>query len=187
MSDNKNQHQENNIDEEIVYDETESQSDLVKKVKNQLKECKQEKQEYLDGWQRSKADFVNFKKRSEEEKKDFVKYATENIISDIIPTLDSFDMAFKDTEAWEKVSENWRKGIEYIYNQLINTLENHGVKQINPIGENFDPTIHDSIESIESDEEEGKILEVSRKGYSLNGKIIRVPQVKICKKHRTLL
>lgn len=169
----------NQPEEEFVYDEEfeDSDSNTIAKLRKKLKKCVEEKQEYLDGWQRSKADFVNFKKRSEEDKKDFAKYALEDFVMEIIPALDSFDMAFKDEDAWNASPENWRKGIEYIHQQLLGALESRGIKQINPIGEDFDTNKHNSVG--EADGEEGKIVAVTLKGYSLNDKIIRPPSVKV--------
>jgi len=181
--------------EDIVYDNSEnpnSESDIdieekaedkIKEVKKQLKECQSEKQEYLDGWQRSKAEFVNFKKRSEESKKELLQYASENIISEIIPTLDNFEQAMKNKEIWESVDENWRKGIEMIYFQLMEVLKRNGVTEMNPVGKNFDPKIHESIETVETEDEKDndKILEVIQKGYQIGERVIRHPNVKVGK------
>lgn len=161
-------------EDEIVYEESEFAEDKIKSSKDKLKACEAQKQEYLDGWQRAQADIINIKRRVEEEKREFAKYANENLILDILSTLDSFDMAFKNKESWEAVSENWRKGVEFIYNQLLATLRNYGVEELNPIGEEFDPKKHHAVEG-----DEGKIIEVVLKGYSLNGKIIRPAQVKV--------
>ena len=101
----------NDIDEEIVYEDGSDGFDSddssipvkkIKKIKEELKKCQAEKQEYLDGWQRVKADFVNLKKRSEKDRTAFAKYANENFILELLPALDSFDQAFGNKEAWEK-------------------------------------------------------------------------------------
>ncbi|MBU1557899.1 nucleotide exchange factor GrpE [Patescibacteria group bacterium] len=150
----------------------------TKKLREKLKKCTSEKQEYLDGWQRAKADSINAKRDFEEQKKDFVKFAKGDLIIQIIPVLDSFDMAFKNTEG---VPEQWLKGVEYIYNQLISVLEENGVKQMNPKGEKFDINKHTSVEMIKVDDEsqESIILEVMQKGYELNGKVLREAKVKV--------
>lgn len=177
------------MDDIVIEPDSEDMGDLskaetkLKKLKNDLKICKKEKQEYLDGWQRDKADFINAKKEQEESKKQFISFAKEGILHDILPVADSFDMAFSNKEAWESVDKNWRNGVEYIYSQLISILENNGMKAINPMGEEFDPNKHSSIESIEVDkkEDDHKVVEVLQKGYSLNGKITRVAKVKVGK------
>lgn len=172
----------NNNDEEIVYEEEDSGPiDAVSKMKKKLDRCVSEKQEYLDGWQRAQADLVNAKKRFEGEKREFAIYATQNLIFDLLPCLDSFDMAFKDKEAWEKAPESWRKGIEYIYTQILNTLTNNGVTQIKPLGERFKESEHESISmvKVESPEDDHKVMEVIMSGYKLNNKIIRPAKVKV--------
>ncbi|NCS98629.1 nucleotide exchange factor GrpE [Candidatus Parcubacteria bacterium] len=176
--------------EEIVYDESDTSeganfdlSSKLKKVKKDLKKCQEEKQEYLNGWQRSKADFINFKKRSEESKKDIAKYASENIILEIIPIIDNFEQAFKNKQVWESVDENWRKGIEMIHAQLVNVLKRNGVTEIESLGKEFDPKIHESVEIVKVDDKKDndKIIEVLQKGYKIDGKVIRHPNVKVGK------
>ncbi len=155
--------------------------EVVKKLKEKIKQLEEEKQEYLNGWQRDKADFINARKRDEEEKKEIRKYATERLIDGLIPVLESFDMAMANKETWEKVDKNWRIGVEYIYNHFKQTLEQDGLKEINPIGEKFDPMRDEAIEYVPVEEEklEHTIIEVMQKGYTLNGKEIRAPKVKV--------
>ena len=87
-------------------------------------------------------------------------------------------MAFRDKTAWEKTPENWRQGIEYIYNQLLAVLEKNGVTQLNPVDAAFDPATHESIGTREvAKEDNGLILEVVQKGYRLHTKLIRAPKV----------
>jgi molecular chaperone GrpE len=121
------------------------------------------------------------KKRLEEEKKDFAKFAKEDIVSEVMTVLDSFESAFKNKEAWEKVDKNWRQGIEYIHTQLINVLGNHGVSVISPLGEKFDPKRDEAVESVpvEKKEDDGKIIEVVNNGYTFHEKLIRAPKVKV--------
>jgi molecular chaperone GrpE len=153
----------------------------IKKLREELKIARKERDEYLTGWQRAKADFINARKDEEKSRAEFVKSANKELVLDIVTTLDNFDMAFANKEAWEKVDENWRKGVEYIYSQLLATLEQNGLKQLVPLGEIFDPNIHTSVESVqvEKPEDEHKIVEVAQKGYTLNGSLIRSPKVKV--------
>lgn len=170
------------LESEQEYDEEHIQ-DALKKAKEKLKESEKAKQEYLDGWQRTKADYINSRKRDEETAKELVKFANSNLISEIIPVLDSFEMAFSNKEAWEKVTPEWRKGVEYIYSQLLTVLTSNGLTQIDPIGQTFDPNVHESVAFVDTENknEDGKILEVIQKGYMLNGKHIRTSKVKIGK------
>ncbi|MEK7669009.1 MAG: nucleotide exchange factor GrpE [Patescibacteria group bacterium] len=167
----------------IFSDETEENNSavLIKKLRQKIKELEEKSQEYLTGWQKERADGVNLRKRLDEEKKDFTKFAKEDISTELISVLDSFDSAFKNKEAWEKVDENWRRGVEYIHSQLINVLGNHGVSVINPLSEQFDPQRDEAIENVavENEKDNGKIIEVMSVGYKLQNKIIRAPKVKV--------
>lgn len=183
---NKKTQKHTNEEEEIIYDIPEDESGVdfptkIKKLKEELKGVRKEKEEYLDGWQRAKADFINFKKRAEEDKRMFAQYATEDFILQLLPALDSFDSAFKNKESWESVPKDWRTGMEFIHSQIVNTLKNHGVEEVECLHKDFDPQLHHSIDTVkvENEEDDGKIVEVVQKGYRLSDKIIRHPNVKV--------
>ena len=167
------------LDDSVLAEE--SMYETVKKLREKLKIATKEKQEYLDGWQRTKADYLNSKKEDESRRKDIVKYAKEDLIGEILPVLESFDMAFVNKEQWEKVDKNWRTGVGYIYSQFRNVLENNGLVEVNPIGLPFDPNRDEAIEhTIVSDEsQDNKVVEVVQKGYELHGKLIKAPRVKV--------
>lgn len=171
------------FDENIDEEGNSNQSALVKKLREKIKKLEEKNQEYLTGWQRERADAVNLKKRLEEEKKEFAKFAKEDITTELMQVLDSFESAFKNKEAWEKVDKNWRIGVEYIHTQLINVLSNHGVSVIDPLGEIFDPQRDEAIETVpvESEKNDHKIMEVVSLGYKLHDRIIRAPKVKVGK------
>lgn len=168
--------------DDIVYEEEESSSfkkPSTDKLKKALKACETEKKEYLEGWQKARADLVNLRKQDEEEKKQIRKYASEGVVTELISTLDSFEMAFGNKEAWESVSEEWRKGVEYIYTQLLQTLEGHGLSVIEAKGETFDPERHEAV-SVENGGDNvpaETVIEVLQKGYKLNDKLLRPAKV----------
>jgi molecular chaperone GrpE len=169
-------------DDEFVPEDGEGNTqDTVKSLRERLKKAIAEKQEYMDGWQRAKADFVNARKREEESRKDVMKYATEDLVVQLTSVLDSFTMAFSNKEAWEKIDKNWRVGVEHIYSQLIGVLQQNGFSEFNPISETFDPMKHHAVETVvvTDKNQDHKIVEVLQKGYILNGKIIRPASVKI--------
>src|SRR3989344_5595944 len=191
-NDNKNINNENEEgdaiaeQEEIISEEDENTPKLISKLRERLKECEIEKQNNLNGWQRERADFVNFKKRSEEKKKEFIKFANEVLISDIIPVLESFEMAFSNKKVWESLPEEWRKGVEYIHSQLLNALKDNGLEELNPPkGEKFDPSVHiaESSSSTFDKKEDNVIIQVVKKGYRLNGKTIIPPRVIVAEYH----
>jgi molecular chaperone GrpE len=153
----------------------------LKKLRNDLKACKLQKEEYLNGWQKERADFINYKKQEEERKNNFSEAVRERILSRFLTILDSFNMAFSNKESWEKVDENWRKGVEYIYAQLKTIFEEYNVKEVGVIGEDFDPNIHQSIEMTKTDQKENnhKISEIIQKGYKLGDRVIRAARVNV--------
>jgi len=171
---------------EVVYDasiDSDNMSDpkeKIAKLKEKIKKLTAEKDEYMNGWQRERADFINFKKRSEEERKDYIKFANESLLEEMLTVLDSFDMAFMNKEQWNSVPENWRVGVEYIHSQLVKILDDNGLKEFTPkIGEKFDPKLHIAEEVINTDKEsdDGKIIAVKKKGYTMNEKVIIAPKV----------
>lgn len=169
-------------DQEVVYDDLEDNSkSKIEKLNKNLKKCLSEKQEFLDGWQRSKADYINLKKRFSEEKQDLIDYAVEDFALDVISVIDSFEMALKDQEAWNKAPENWRTGVEFIYNQLTSILKKHGIEVINPLGEDFNHNLHHSLKMVEVNkkEKDGVIVDVIQKGYKLKNKVIRFATVNV--------
>lgn len=162
------------LEAELVYDKnTESENadqQKLLKLKKQLAECRQQKEEYLTGWQRAQADFVNYRRRQEEQMKEWQKLINEKLIMDLMPILDSLEQGSQ------------IEGIRLIKEQLQQILKNYGLDKIKSVGEKFDPQIHEAIESTEStDREEGVILEELQAGYTLNGKLIKPAKVKVTK------
>ncbi len=156
-------------------------ADTVKKLKEKIKTLEAEKIEYLTGWQRTKADYVNAKKEDEKARNELIKYANMNFVEELLPALDAFDMAMANKEAWEKVDKNWRAGIEYIYGQIIGTLGKFGVTQENPVGQKVDSLKHNPMGTVATEDKskEGIVAEVIQKGYFMNGKEIRPAGVKV--------
>ncbi len=166
--------------DDIQYDETESMTDVVKKLKEKIKGVQKEKDEYLANWQRERADFVNFKKEEEARLTRVKGLVKESILESLLPILDSFSVAFSNKEAWEKVDENWRRGVEYIYQQFSQVLADNNITEINPVNlDEFDPSLHQSIEdrATEKEEEKGKVLQVIQKGYKIGDSVIRPARV----------
>ena len=155
--------------EENLEDRTPEMTDITsktKKIKLELKACQSEKSEYLAGWQRAKADYMNIKKEGEENRNEISKWAKEGVLTDLFTIADSFEIAFGNKEAWEQAPENWRKGIEYIYGQLQTIFRDHGVEEISPkVGEKFNPAEQEPMATVETEEEkdDDKIAEVIKK------------------------
>lgn len=167
------------LDDSVIVEE--NALEAVKKLKEKLKQANAEKQEYLVGWQRAKADLINARKRDEAERQEFIKFSNERLIESIVPVMESFDMAMANKETWEKVDKNWRIGVEYIYSQLKKVLSDAGLEEINPLGQTFDINRDEASEyvPVEKESDHHKIVAVVQKGYTLNGKAMRPPKVKV--------
>ena len=164
-----------------------------------------EKEEYLAGWKRAKADFINYKKDELRRLEEIAKFGNEDLIRDLITVLDSFDLAIlalesqaqNDAEQTEavplkeghygagaekpKTKSNWQ-GMYMIRSQLEGVLKKKGLERIMiSVGQPFDPALHESIASVESDLKSGTVVEEVERGYTLYGRIIRPARVKIAK------
>lgn len=126
---------------------------------------------------RLQADFENFKKRTEKDRQDTIKYANEKLILKLVDVVDNFHRALE-TEREEK--DSFYEGMELIFAQLTDVLEEEGLEAIDPTGEAFDPNFHDAVLSEESEEvPSGHVIETMRKGYTLKGRLIRPAMVKV--------
>ncbi|NLV89297.1 MAG: nucleotide exchange factor GrpE [Tissierellia bacterium] len=128
---------------------------------------------------RLQADFINYRKRAEKEKLSSINFAIEPFVSSLLPIIDNFERAL-DAEANKE--DNFYKGVEMIYGQLIKALKDNGVEEIDALGKDFDPNFHHAVFMEENDEyESGKIVEVLQKGYIFKDKVIRPSMVKVAK------
>lgn len=175
-----------NEDIELEQDEEFSSSmgkDVVTRLRQRLKQSDEEKREYLLGWQKMKADYINSKKQDEEEKKAVIKFAEADIITEIIPVLDSFEMALTNQSLLATVPEEWRKGMEQIRNQLKGILVEHGLKVIDPQDSAFNPHESEAVGVSETDDasKDDTVAMVLQKGYKLHDRVIRPAKVKVWK------
>ncbi len=171
------------IVEDIDFEPEDELGDLgaanmkMRKLRDELEKTKKERQEYLDGWQRCKADSVNAKKEAETRGARSSEILREALVHDIIPALDSFDMAIGG-EAWATVSDGWKSGMEMVHDQLLDALRRHGVERVGKVGEKIDHTAHEVLE--ERDDvagESGTIVRVLRAGYRSGERVLRPAQV----------
>ena len=157
---------------EIVEDQTE-----LELLKKELELKDQEIQNYINGLKRLQADFENYIKRSEKDKIEFSKYASVELIIKLLEIIDDFERAIETIKNDENV-----KGLEMIFNQLKRTLEEEGVRPIISLGEKFDPSKHEVVSHLESNEhEEDVVMQEFQKGYWFKDKIARPSKVIISK------
>ena len=149
----------------------------IKKLRAELKEAQKRRDENLAGWQRCKADSINDKRDTMRNAERMVERAKDVFVDELLPTLDSFDMATAN-ESWDAVAEEWKSGMRRIQNQLLDFLDRNGVKRFGKPGETFDPARHEAMQEIEDgDGESHTILKVLRHGYAAGDRIIRPAQV----------
>jgi molecular chaperone GrpE len=157
-------------DTELVDDEATAEQKL-KALRKKLEEANEKNRELHEEVQRTKADFLNARKRLEEERITDRKRSVVSHVEKLLPLADSFYLAMLDKATWEKGDEKWRKGIEGINNQLLGILRNYGVQSFDPTGTTFDPNRHEALTMIPVTDAtlHHQILSVMQLGYEQTG------------------
>lgn len=150
----------------------------IAELEESLANSQKQAEEYKEKWYRSAAEFENYKKRHNGERAQAYADGQGDVIKSILTVGDNLDRAVQTT-----VDEKTRVGLELVVKQFGETLANLNVKVINPVGETFDPNFAEAVHQVEPEEgdESGTVKSVFRKGYSLNGKILRYAQVIVIK------
>jgi molecular chaperone GrpE len=150
-------------------------------LQKKVEEANSKEKEYLDCWQRERADFMNYKKRIERERELVRANVAADVVLNYLVLQDDLERALKSPPS-EAESSAWVEGIEFIYRKLLSMLEKEGIQQIVPEGEMFDPTIHEAVVQEEnSDYESGRIIEVISPGYQLGDRIVRPARVRVAR------
>lgn len=154
-------------DEDELENIEENCEATLKKIKLELKKCKAEKMNYLEDLQRAKAEFLNAKRRLEEERAVDKERAVTKQIEKLLPMCDSFQMAQSDKKAWDAIDATWRRGVESIYTQLQSILTSYGVEEVSPMGEEFNPQEHEAMTSVTVADmaQNNKIISVIQNGF----------------------
>jgi len=147
-------------------------------IQEESEKLKKERDEYLSGWQRAKADFINYKKDELKRLEEVARYGSEELMGELITILDNFDLGL---QALEK-SGPVEKGVYIIRTQIEDVLKRRGLERINlKPGDKFDPTVAEAIAEVESDKPAGTIVEEIESGWRLYDKIVRPARVKVSK------
>ncbi len=161
---------------EPELEETEGRlEDRLKKLRTQLAAAEEAKRSSLEQLQRERADFLNARKRLEEQALRERERSLARHIEDLLPLCDSFDMAMKDP-AWQNADAGWKKGVEGIYSQLMALLKSYDVTVLSPVGEAFNPHEH---EALIDNGGEHKVTDVIQKGYKRGEMMIRAARVAV--------
>ncbi|MBD3354387.1 nucleotide exchange factor GrpE [Candidatus Woesearchaeota archaeon] len=142
------------------------------KISKQLEKKQQELEETTDLLKRVQADFENYQKRVEKEKEQFTQYASLGLVKELLPILDSFDLALKNSD---------NEDINALYDQIFQILSSKGLKKIDSLNEKFDPYLHEAVMQERSEKPNNTIIEEMQAGYKFKDRIIRPSKVKISK------
>ena len=155
-------------------------------LKEQIQELLTEKQVFFEKLQRVSADYINYQKRAPKQIADSVAYEKKAIIRSLLPSLDNFNhaLAGADTAQGPEALEGIIKGLRMVYDHMLDALKSHGVEQIDALGKEFNPAMHEAMQTkCEEGEAENIILEEFQKGYTLNGQVLRPSKVIVNKLH----
>ena len=150
----------------------------VEDLKEQIEEMTVQRDEYLAGWQRAKADFINYKKEETKKLGDVARYGSEDLIKDLISVMDNFDLALRTLEKAGPVE----KGIYLIRTQIDDILKKRGLEKIDlKPGDMFDPAIAEALSEVDAEQPPGTIVQEIEPGYRLHEKVLRPARVIISK------
>jgi molecular chaperone GrpE len=162
---------EENLTSKIEPDVTEEDTGTLRQS---LAEEKAKAADYLANWQRSQADFINYKRRNEQERGEISKFANASLMSNLLPVLDDLERAFTSIPP-HLAQLTWVDGIRLIEHKFHTSLEAQGLSQIKALGEPFDPRFHEA--AMHSEGKEGVVIEELQKGYTLHDRVIRPAMV----------
>jgi molecular chaperone GrpE len=141
--------------------------------------------EYLEALQRERANFINFRRRSEQERAETIQYASANLLKRLLPIVDDFDRALAAIPEEERKNNRWVEGVELIARKLHTVLEQEGVEPIDALGQPFDPNLHEAVAFEDNaegnDQHEDTVAEVFAKGYKLRDRVLRPAMVKVAR------
>jgi molecular chaperone GrpE len=147
-------------------------------LEQRLKQAEQAAQENHDAWLRAKAESDNFRKRSQTEIANAHKFAVENFAGELLAVKDSLEAALTSDTA---TAENMRAGVELTLRQLKSVFEKFSIREIDPLGQKFDPHFHQAISATPADADPNTVLQVLQKGYLLHDRVIRPALVIVSK------
>jgi molecular chaperone GrpE len=146
---------------------------------SEIEALQQQSEEYLDGWQRERAEFANYKKRMERERQQLQHNIAGNIIRRYLEILDDLERVLENQPS-DGEGASWAEGIELVYRKFLSALEAEGVVSMEVAGQQFDPNLHEAISQEPSDDlESGQIIEVVRNGYLIGERVLRPATVRV--------
>ncbi len=181
MKKNKKEKTKADDSQDADHDRMEKEGEL-KELRDTIESLQKEKDELFGKLQRVSADYANFQKRVPKQISDTICYEKERIIKSLLPVLDNFEHTLQNAKTTETV-DVLIKGIQIIYDQLIDILKSHNVEQIEALGQSFDPAVHQAMtQRTDAEKDHDVVLEEFQKGYTLNGRVIRPSRVIVNKR-----
>jgi molecular chaperone GrpE len=172
---------EDNDNQSVAADQDLPQT--IPAEQQEIESLKKERDDLFDRLLRKQAEFENFRKRMEREKTEYIQFASADLMKELLNALDSFDLAIRNAAAEGKAAENMLRGFELIYKQLQDTLARFGLKPLEAKGKKFDPNFHQAVSTKPAkDTEENTVIDEMRKGYTLNGRLLRPAMVSVSTK-----
>ena len=147
----------------------------VESLKQALAEEQKRAEDYLANWQRAQADFVNYKRRTEQERQDFSRFANANLILSLLPALDDLERALSSVPPAKSAKHSWLEGIRFVERKFKSAMEAQGLTPVKALGEPFDPNFHEAIRQDKG--KEGIVIEEFQKGYMLGDRVLRPAKV----------
>jgi molecular chaperone GrpE len=161
--------------------ETKSLVEQVADLQAELEQLREQSEEYLQGWQRERAEFANYRKRVERERETYQQNITGDIVRRYLEVVDDLERALKNRPQ-EGEGAAWAEGIELIYRKLLSLLEAEGVQPMEVEGQPFDPNLHEAISQEDSpDHASGEVIEEIKSGYMLGDRVLRPAQVRVAR------
>jgi len=144
-------------------------------IKKALAEAEKKTEEYLANWQRAQADFINYKRRNEQERQDFSRFANAELMLSLLPALDDLERALNSVPPAKSAKHSWLEGIRLVERKFKSSLEARGLTPIKALGEPFDPNFHEAVRQDKG--KEGIVIEEFQKGYMLGDRVLRPAKV----------
>jgi len=155
------------------------QADVMPSLEEQLRQAELNAQEHHDAWLRAKADAENARRRALDEIDKARKFALDKFAADLLPVKDSLEAALATGD--NASIESLKSGVELTLKQLVGVFEKNSIKELNPLGEKFDPNYHQAIATVDAEGEPNSVASVLQKGYALNDRVVRPALVTVVK------
>jgi molecular chaperone GrpE len=169
-----------NNEEQEEFSARDGEADSV--VSGDLQKLVEERDSLQDRLLRKQAEFENYRKRIERERSEYAQFASAELMRELLNALDSFDLAIRNAGKEKSAGDNMLRGLDLVYKQFQDTLGRFGLKAIEAAGQPFDPNFHQAVSTVPTDEvEENTVVDELRRGYTLNGRLLRPAMVSVSK------